>query len=79
VRIPELHLAATAATDATGVAVLKLASKDLVRWSPQVPKVYDVEISAATNILEDKIGFRTIEVQGDNILWFGPGVERSRR
>ena len=74
VRIPELHLAATAATDATGVAVLKLAPKDLVRWSPQVPKLYDVEISAATDILVDKIGFRTIEVVGDNILLNGKPV-----
>jgi beta-glucuronidase len=74
VKIPWLHLATTATTDASGVAVLKLTPKDLVRWSPQIPKLYEVEISTATDIIEDNIGFRTIEVQGDNILLNGKPI-----
>ena len=71
VGIPELQLTSTTATDVNGRAVLESSAKDLVRWSPQNPKLYEVEIDAGEDHLKDQIGFRTIEVKGDNILLNG--------
>jgi len=72
--ISELHLTATSSTDANGRAALELSTKDLVRWSPQNPKLYEVEILAGGDHLKDQIGFRTIEVQGENILLNGKPI-----
>ena len=74
VRIPGLGLEQTAPTDAQGRALFTLKSTSLVRWSPQNPKLYDVEIAAGEDRLHDEIGFRTIEAQGDNILLNGKPV-----
>jgi len=74
VRIPGLGLDQTAPTDAQGRALFTLKSTSLVRWSPQNPKLYDVEIAAGEDRLHDEIGFRTIEAQGDNILLNGKPV-----
>jgi beta-glucuronidase len=38
------------------------------------PKLYDIEISVASDHLRDSIRFRTIEVQGENILLNGKSV-----
>jgi len=73
-KIPELHLTTTSSTDANGRAALELSTKDLVRWSPQNPKLYDIEVSVGDDHLKDQIGFRTIEVQGDNILLNGQSI-----
>jgi beta-glucuronidase len=40
-------------------------------WSPQHPKLYQIILTSPTDRLEDKIGFRTIEVQGGKILLNG--------
>ena len=74
VRIPELRLSLTASTDAQGRAALDIAAPELQRWSPQNPKLYEVEITAGGDHLTEQIGFRTIEVQGDNILLNGRPV-----
>jgi len=74
VKIPELSLAQTAPTDAQGRATFSLTATNLQRWSPEKPKLYDVEISVGGDRLNDTIGFRTIEVQGDNILLNGKSV-----
>ena len=73
-KIPELHLTTTSSTDANGRAALELSTKELVRWSPQNPKLYDIEVSVGDDHLKDQIGFRTIEVQGDNILLNGQSI-----
>jgi len=74
VKIPELQLTKTASTDASGRASLEFSAKNLARWSPQNPKLYDIEISVGDDHLRDQIGFRTIEVQGDNILLNGQSI-----
>jgi beta-glucuronidase len=53
---------------------LEFSAKNLARWSPQNPKLYDIEISVGDDHLRDQIGFRTIEVQGDNILLNGQSI-----
>ncbi|HEX2606120.1 MAG TPA: glycoside hydrolase family 2 TIM barrel-domain containing protein, partial [Flavisolibacter sp.] len=40
-------------------------------WSPDTPKLYKVIIRTATEKLDDRIGFRTIEVKGHQILLNG--------
>lgn len=40
-------------------------------WSPEQPKLYKVNISAGENTLSDKIGFRTIEAFGKQLLLNG--------
>ncbi len=74
VKIPELNLAQTASIDAQGRAAFSLKAANLQRWSPETPKLYDVEISAGSDHLKDSVGFRTIEVQGDNILLNGKPI-----
>jgi beta-glucuronidase len=71
VTIPELGISRTASTDAQGRASVELSAGNLVRWSPKNPKLYDVEIVSGDDHLKDQIGFRTIEVKGDNILLNG--------
>ena len=74
IKIPELNLTQTASTDAQGRAAFSFQAPDLERWSPEKPKLYDVEIIAGGDHLKDAIGFRTVEVEGDNILLNGKSV-----
>ncbi len=75
VSIPELGLKASATTDGSGRAVITLqAPLTLQRWSPENPRLYDIEIDAGTDHLRDTIGFRTIEVRGTDILLNGRSI-----
>ncbi len=47
---------------------------DPVRWSPENPKLYDVEIHCETDAIFEAIGFRTIEREGRRILLNGEPV-----
>jgi beta-glucuronidase len=74
VRIPELKLEADAMTDASGKAVISLDAHGLQLWSPENPKLYNVEIEGAADHVNDEIGFRTVEVRGTDILLNGKPV-----
>ncbi|MDH3497934.1 MAG: beta galactosidase jelly roll domain-containing protein, partial [Gemmatimonadota bacterium] len=73
VRIPEAGVETTVAAGADGRATLDIAA-DLVLWSPSNPKLYDVEIAAASDRVRDRIGFRTIATRGTDILLNGRPV-----
>jgi beta-glucuronidase len=63
---------ARAVTDASGRAVFDLpAPSKLARWSPDAPTLYDVRFTGAGDAVRDRIGFRTIEVKGSQILLNG--------
>ncbi|MBB3219601.1 glycoside hydrolase family 2 protein [Pseudoduganella umbonata] len=63
---------ATATTDANGRAVFDIkAPAKLQRWSPDSPALYDVRFSAASDTVRERMGFRTIAVQGSQILLNG--------
>jgi len=47
------------------------APRGLARWSPESPTLYDVRFEAGEDVLNDRIGFRTIEVRGLDILLNG--------
>lgn len=74
VRIPEMRLSHTVTTDANGRAELSFAARGLSLWSPESPKLYDVQVSAETDSARDVIGFRTIETRGTAILLNGRPV-----
>ena len=73
VNIPELGLSVTAVTDENGKASFKTPAEPVL-WSPENPKLYAVNISSETDTVEDRIGFRTIETRGTQIVLNGEPV-----
>lgn len=73
-RIPELHITQQAVTNGEGRASFSFAAPGLERWSPSHPKLYSIEMSAASDHLTDDIGFRTIQVKGEQILLNGKPI-----
>ena len=70
VEIPELKLKKQfAATGLVTPVQFKLPKTQL--WSPETPKLYRVIIKSANDETEDKIGFRTIEAFGKQVLLNG--------
>ncbi len=69
--IAELKTHITVRTDTSGMAAIELAVRDLHRWSPQDPFLYDVKISTTVDEVTDRIGFRTIVTSGPEILLNG--------
>ena len=74
VRIPELKLEKQIQTDANGHGQIAVAVSGLSLWSPENPKLYDVELDAGDEVVRDQIGFRTIEVRGQDILLNGKPI-----
>lgn len=73
VRIPEADAAFSVRTDAKGYARFEFDA-ELDLWSPENAKLYDVQLIAETDSLEDRIGFRSIQVLGQDILLNGEPV-----
>ena len=77
VDIPELKMSQTLTVDGKGYAsfVYKTKKGALKLWSPESPELYDVTISsAACEKLTDRIGFRTIETRGTDLLLNGKPI-----
>ena len=75
VAIPALKLHLKGITDASGrLSLAAAAPKSLKRWSPDTPTLYDVTVSTPNETLSDRIGFRTIEVRGEDILLNGKPI-----
>ena len=73
--IPELHLSAVTRSDSTGAASLSVpVPAGLTRWSPDHPKRYEVHVKAQSDEVVERIGFRTIEVKGNDILLNGEPI-----
>jgi beta-glucuronidase len=73
IRIPEAGLATTVQTDSKGRAEFSLIG-DLTLWSPENPKLYAVEIATDTDRVTDRIGFRSIQVRGTDIMLNGKSI-----
>jgi beta-glucuronidase len=73
IEIPEAGVHETFSADGTGRASFHFAAK-LELWSPAHPKLYDVVLASGADTAHDQIGFRTIEVQGANILLNGKPI-----
>jgi beta-glucuronidase len=74
VRIPELKVETTATTDSNGRANISIDTDGLKLWSPEIPKLYSVEVESGKDLVKDEIGFRTIEVRGTDILLNGKPI-----
>ena len=73
VRIPEAGITKTFQTDSSGHADISFNS-NLTLWSPDDPKLYGVELSAETDQVRDRIGFRSISVEGTDIVLNGKPI-----
>lgn len=74
VRIPELKVDNMVTVDAEGAASFSIDVKNMELWSPESPKLYDVYIETNSDMVRDKIGFRTVETKGRQILLNGKPV-----
>ena len=75
VRIVGLPVVLEGRTDASGAWTGSIAApKGLKRWSPESPALYDVRVEAGADTLRDRIGFRTVEVRGEDILLNGKPI-----
>jgi len=74
VSIPEAKLSLTSKLDSHGKGLIGIPATGLHLWSPESPKLYSVLLSAGEDILEDELGFRTIEADGQNILLNGKPI-----
>ena len=68
--IPELKITTIVKTDASGKAFFNLKAKPHL-WSPETPKLYQVSLAFNNHILTDKVGFRSIETKGAEIVLNG--------
>lgn len=73
IEVPELKLKKKISV-AGDSATFNFKLSKLELWSPETPKLYQVVISSKEDRVEDRIGFRTIEVQGKQVLLNGKPV-----
>ena len=72
VRIPELGIEQEIQVkNGVGSAVISAAP---ALWSPESPRLYDVEASCLTDCVSDRVGFREIRVDGQEILLNGKPI-----
>ncbi|WP_153772150.1 glycoside hydrolase family 2 TIM barrel-domain containing protein [Labrenzia sp. CE80] len=69
VRIPELNIDAEVALDHGRGHIAFKVSPEL--WSPDTPKLYDIDVEAGGDRVQDKVGFRTIERCGTELYLNG--------
>ncbi len=72
-RIPELKINKQLTTDENGTGTITMKAKPQL-WSPENPKLYKVEMMLGEEVLQDEIGFRTIETRGKQILLNGEPI-----
>lgn len=70
-RIAEAGIEQRVKTDTAGRATFRLPAKKLKLWSPLSPKLYAVSLTSGADAVQDKIGFRTIQTKGQDILLNG--------
>ncbi len=61
-------------TDENGRASIDLPATALDRWYPERPTLYDVTFETAGDKASDRIGFRTIETDGTEVLLNGKRI-----
>lgn len=73
ITIPKLHISYRTATDKNGRAWFQIPANPHL-WSPAHPELYYVAISSGNDSIHELIGFRTVQVKGNEILLNGKSV-----
>ncbi|ASU33537.1 glycoside hydrolase family 2 protein [Mucilaginibacter xinganensis] len=73
VKLPELKIDVKVTTDGKGYAAISLKRK-IRLWTPDQPRLYTARLSVDQDSISDRIGFRTIKVEGTQILLNGKPV-----
>jgi len=71
VEIPELGVKKVVQANGRSQVPVSLSMQDVQFWSPENPKRYKVVVTAGEDRVVDKIGFRTIEAHGEQVLLNG--------
>jgi len=75
VAVPSLGVSIAGKTDSNGTVTLEFpVPESLEPWSPDNPTLYDVIVTTEGDEVTDRIGFRTLEARGSNILLNGEPV-----
>ena len=74
VQILEANLQIKIPTNSSGRATFIFPIKNVEYWTPENPQLYTIKIIAKTDTTTDRIGFRTIETKGKDILLNGKSV-----
>ena len=75
ISVPELREIHDTTTDASGWASVSFPVPQNTRlWSPDDPKLYLVRVQTETDRLVDRVGFRTLETDGAEILLNGEPI-----
>jgi len=69
--IAEAGIRQTLKTDGEGRATFSIPAKKLKLWSPKSPKLYAVTLSNGDETVTDRIGFRSIQTRGADVLLNG--------
>lgn len=72
--IPELGLEHAGRSDAGGTYTARVAAPGLQRWAPGSAKLYDVALTAGADRVVDRVGFRTVAVNGSQVLLNGEPI-----
>ena len=71
--IPELKINKKVKTNSDGYAAFRVKTEP-EKWSPENPKLYDIRLSSQNDVVSDRVGFRTIEVKGADLLLNGKKI-----
>ncbi|MFW6371897.1 MAG: glycoside hydrolase family 2 protein, partial [Bacteroidota bacterium] len=74
VNIDRLKTGHEVKTDNNGKATFNIPVKDVTRWSPQNPFLYETSFATNEDQVKDQIGFRTIQTDESKILLNGKEV-----
>jgi beta-glucuronidase len=74
IKIKDLDIDLEVESDQNGQVLFSVRSAHISYWSPGNPRLYEIEIKTAHEVLKDQIGFRTIRTKGSKILLNGNQV-----
>ena len=74
VTLPELGAEVEIQADVDGKAEFEMPAPKLERWTPERPRLYDVEVKTASDTWTEQMGFRTLTTRGHDILLNGEPV-----
>ena len=74
ITMPALGVTKTIQANSDGKARTRIQLPEFTPWSPETPTLYEFQVSTNTDSISDKLGLRTIETKGKDILLNGKKV-----